>query len=107
MENFKCEKGEYLSEKDFDARKRYWARKQFGTWTRRMLEKDSNKMQKLLVALSKFSLSEIQEIRKQKSLYCFRDNHFKMEVYSAREEDFKYAMSIAPKTFFKTECPNR
>lgn len=100
MENFKCEKGEYLSEKDFDARKRYWNRKQFGTWTRRMLEKDSSKMQKLLVALSKFSLSEIQEIRKRKSSYGFENDADKMTVYSASTKDFKYAMSIAPKTFF-------
>ena len=104
--NFKCEEG-YLIQEDFDKRNRFWNKKQFRTWNKKELEKDSTRMQKLLVALSKFSLSEIQEIRKQKSLYCFRDNHFKMEVYSAREEDFKYAMSIAPKTFFKTECPNR
>lgn len=107
MGNFKFEKGEYLSEKDFEARKRYWNRKQFGTWTRRMLEKDSNKMQKLLVALSKFSLSEIQEMRKQKSSYGFKNDAYKMEIYMACTKDFDYAMSIAPKTFFKTECPNR
>lgn len=107
MGNFKFEKGEYLSEKDFEARKRYWNRKQFGTWDNKMLEKDSLKMQKLLVALSKFSLSEIQEIRRKKSSYGFKNDSFKMEVYSAYERDFKYAMSIAPKTFFKTECPNR
>ena len=107
MENFNCEKGEYLSEKDFDARKRYWARKQFSTWTRRMLENDSNKMQKLLVALSKFSMSEIREIRKQNSSYGFKNDADKMTVYRASTKDFDYAMSIAPKTFFKTECPNR
>lgn len=107
MGNFKFEKGGYLSEKDFDERKRYWSRKQFGTWTRRMLEKDSRKMQELLAALSKFSLSEIQEIRKQESPYGFKEEADKMTVYSANTEDFKYAMSIAPKTFFKTECPNR
>ena len=107
MGNFKCEKGEYLSEKDFEKRRRYWNKKQFRTWNVKEMEKDSDKMQKLLVALSKFSLSEIQEIRKQNSLHCFRNNSFKMEVYSAREEDFDYAMSIAPKTFFNTECPNR
>ena len=106
MENFKCEKGEYLSEKDFDARKRYWNRKQFGTWDNKMLEKDSRKMQELLVALSKFSLSEIQEIRKQKSSYGFKKEADKMTVYFADTKDFDYAMSIAPKTFFKTECLN-
>lgn len=107
MENFKCEKGEYLSEEDFKKRENYWNKKQFRVWTKKEMDKGSVKMQKLLVALSKFSLSEIQEIRIKKSSYGFKNDSFKMEVYSAYEKDFKYAMSIAPKTFFKAECPNR
>lgn len=75
-------------------------KKQFGTWTMRMLEKDSRNMQKLLVALSRFSLSEIQEIRRKKSSYGFKKEADKMTVYSANTKDFDYAMSIAPKTFF-------
>ena len=100
MGNFKFEKGEYLSEEDFEARKRYWNKKQFGTWNNKMLEKDSHKMQKLLVALSRFSLSEIREIRKQKSSYGFKNDANRMEIYMACTKDFDYAMSIAPKTFF-------
>lgn len=107
MGNFKCEKGEYLSEEDFKKRKRYWNSKQFRVWSKRELERDSQNMQKLLVALSRFSLSEIREIRKQKSSYGFKKEADKMTVYSANTKDFDYAMSIAPKTFFKTECPNR
>lgn len=100
MGNFKCEKGEYLSEKDFAERKRYWDKKQFRVWTKQELEKNSQEMQKLLVALSRFSLSEIREIRKQKSSYGFKNDANRMEIYMACTKDFDYAMSIAPKTFF-------
>lgn len=108
MANFKCEKGEYLSEEDFKKRENYWNKKQFRVWTKREIERGSMKMQTLLVALSKFSLSEIQEIRKSKTKYPFIRDAYKLEVFLACEKDFDYAMSIAPKTFFfKTECPNR
>ena len=96
--NFRCEKSDFLSPGEFEKRNRFWSKKQFRTWDKKELEKDSIKMQNLLVALSKFSLPEILEIRKSKFSYSFKNNHFKMEIYSAREEDFKYAMSIAPKT---------
>lgn len=106
MENFKCEDG-YLTQEDFDKRNRFWNKKQFRTWSKKELEKDSTKMQNLLLALSKFSLPEIQEIRKSKSVRPFREDTYKMAICLAHERDFDYAMSIAPKTFFKTECPNR
>lgn len=107
MENFKCEKGEYLSEEDFAKRNRFWNKKQFRTWGKREMNRGSVKMQKLLLALSKFSLPEIQEIRKSKYSFSFKNDAYKMEIHLAEKGDFDYAMSIAPKTFFKTECPNR
>lgn len=107
MGNFKCEKGNYLLEEEFNKRSKFWNKKQFRTWNKKELEKDSNKMQKLLLALSKFSLPEIQEIRKSKTEDPFKEDSYKLEVFWAYEKDFDYAMSIAPKTFFKTECPNR
>lgn len=107
MGNFKCEKGNYLLEEEFNKRSKFWNKKQFRTWNKKELEKDSNKMQKLLFAMSKFSLSEIQEIRKSKSSDSFRNDAYKMEIHLAYEGNLAYAMSIAPKTFFKTECPNR
>ena len=107
MGNFKCEKGNYLFEEDFDKRNKFWSKKQFRTWTKTELERDSTKIQKLLFALSKFSLEEIQTIRKSKSGYPFKRDVYKMEIYIASKGNFDYAMSIAPKTFFKTECPNR
>ena len=106
MGNFKCKEG-YLTQEDFDKRNRFWSKKQFRTWNKKELEKDSTKMQKLLFALSKFSLPEIQEIRKYKSVLPFRGDTYKKVICLAHERDFNYAMSIAPKTFFKTECPNR
>lgn len=107
MGNFKCEKGYILPQEEFEKMNRSWSKKQFRTWGKKELEKDSRKMQKLLVALSKFSLSEIQEIRKQKSSYGFKNEPYKLEIYFAYKNDFDYAMSIAPKTFFKTERPKR
>lgn len=107
MGNFKCEKGNYLLEEEFDKRNKFWNKKQFRTWTKKELEKDSDKIQKLLFAMSRFSLPEIQEIRKSKFSYPFKKDIYKMEIYSASNRDFNYAMSIAPKTFFKTERPNR
>lgn len=104
MANFKCE---YLPEEEFKKRKRYWNAKQFRVWTKRELEKNSREMQKLLAALSKFSLPEIQEIRKSKTKNPFNEDAYKLEIFWAYEKDFDYAMLIAPKTFFKTECPNR
>lgn len=107
MGNFKCKKGNYLFEEEFDKRNKFWNKKQFRMWTKTELERDSKKMQKLLLALSKFSLPEIQEIRKSKTEGPFKEDSYKLEVFWAYEKDFDYAMSIAPKTFFKTECPNR
>lgn len=105
--NFKCEKGDFLSPGEFEKRNRFCNKKQFRTWSKKELEKDSIKMQNLLVALSKFSLPEIQEIRKSKSSYSFMRDIYKMAIYSASKGNFNHAMSIAPKTFFKTERPNR
>lgn len=107
MGNFKCEKGDFLPEEESEKRNRFWKKKQFRTWGKKELEKDSTKMQRLLVALSKFSLPEIQEIRKSKSGDNYKGDNYKLEIYFAYKNDFDYAMSIAPKTFFKTECPNR
>lgn len=105
--NFRCEKSDFLSPGEFEKRNRFWSKKQFRTWNKKELEKDSAKMQDLLLALSKLSLPEIQEIRKSKTKYPFIGDAYKLEVFWAYEKDFDYAMSIAPKTFFKTEGPNR
>lgn len=99
--NFKCEKGDSLSLEDFEARNRFWSKKQFRTWTNKELERTSTDMQKLLVALKEFSMDEIKAIRKLDG-YSFRvhgKNDPKYIVRSAYQRDLDYAISIAPKTF--------
>ena len=103
MSTFKFNRGT-MSNEELEKRSKFWSEKQFRTWDKKELEKDSIKMQKLLIALSKFSLAEIREIR---LLRPFGKRKYEMAIYSAHERDFNYAMTIVPKTFFKTECPNR
>ena len=104
MGNFKCEKGYILPEEEFEKRNRFWSKEQFRTWDKKELEKDSIKMQNLLVALSKFSLPEILEIRKPS---LPRKDKYEKAIYSAHERDFNYAMAIVPKTFFKKSMKDK
>lgn len=87
-----------MSNEELEKRSKFWNKEQFRTWDKKELEKDSTKMQKLLIALSKFPLAEIREIR---LLRPSGKRKYKMAIYSAHERDFNYAMAIAPKTFFK------
>lgn len=97
MSTFKFNQGT-MSNEELEKRSKFWSKEQFRTWDKKELEKDSTKMQKLLIALSKFSLPEIKEIRR---LRPFGKRKYRMAIYSAHERDFNYAMVIAPKTFFK------
>ena len=45
-----------LTEKEIQARTKFWNKKQFRTWTNKELERTSTDMQKLLVALKEFSM---------------------------------------------------
>ena len=92
-----------LTEKEIQARTKFWNKKQFRTWTNKELERTSTDMQKLLVALKKFSMDEIKAIRKLDG-YSFRVRVYhrddpKYIVWSAYQRDLDYAISIAPKTF--------
>lgn len=97
MSTFKFNQGT-MSNEELEKRSKFWSKDQFRTWDKKELEKDSTKMQKLLIALSKFPLAEIREIR---LLRPFGKRKYEMAIYSAHERDFNYAMDIAPKTFFK------
>ena len=97
MSTFKFNQGT-MSNEELEKRSKFWSKEQFRTWDEKELEKDSTKMQKLLIALSKFPLAEIREIR---LLRPFGKKKYEMAIYSAHERDFNYAMAIAPKTFFK------
>ena len=99
MSTFKFNQGT-MSNEELEKRSKFWSEKQFRTWDKKELEKDSIKMQKLLIALSKFSLPKIREIRSSRPS---GKRKYEMAIYSAHERDFNYAMAIAPKTFFKKD----
>lgn len=90
-----------LTEKEIQARTKFWNEKQFRTWTKKELERTSKDMQKLLAAIKGFSMDEIEAIKKLNS-YSFRacgENDPKCIIWMADQRDLDYAISIAPKTF--------
>ena len=90
-----------LTEKEIQARTKFWNKKQFRTWGKKELERTSTDMQKLLVAIKGFSMDEIKAIRNS-DVYSFRvygKNDPKCIVCMAGQKDLEYAISIAPKTF--------
>ena len=88
-----------LTEKEIQARTKFWNKKQFRTWTNKELERTSTDMQKLLAALREFSTDEIKAIRKLSS-YSFRgENDPRYTIWLAYQSELDYAISIAPKTF--------
>lgn len=90
-----------LTEKEIRERTRFWNKKQFRTWSKKELERTSEDMQNLLVAIKGFSVDEINAIRKS-DRYGF-DSYYKKGpkyiVWVADQRDLDYAISIAPKTF--------
>lgn len=97
-----------LTEKEIQARTKFWNKEQFRTWGKRELERSSKGMQKLLVALKEFSMDEIKAIRNSDvynfrayvhSLRAYEKNNPMCIVYMASQKDLEYAISIAPKTF--------
>ena len=90
-----------LTEKEIQARTKFWNKKQFRTWGKKELERTSKDMQKLLVALKKFSMDEINAIRKLYvcSVRAYRRNDPEYVIWSANQRDLDYAILIAPKTF--------
>lgn len=90
-----------LTEKEIQARTRFWNKKQFRTWSKKELERTSTDMQKLLVAIKDFSMDEIETIRNSDmySLRVCRKNDPRYIVWLACQREIDYAISIAPKTF--------
>ena len=90
-----------LTEKEIQARTKFWDKKQFRTWSKKELERTSKGMQNLLVAIKEFSLDEIKAIRKldRYSFYSRTKEGPKYIIRRACQEDLDYAISIAPKTF--------
>lgn len=82
-----------LSEADLKARRRFWNKKGFfGEPTRKQIERDSMKMQRLVKAMKTFSFEEVTKIRDTK---CpggyFTDAMY--TVWRASESDFNHAIS--------------
>ena len=82
-----------LSEADLKARRRFWSKKGFfGEPTKKQLERDSMKMQKLVKALKTLSLEEIMEIRAME----YQDSRLVDAIYPvwrASESDLNHAIS--------------
>ena len=82
-----------LSEADLKARRRFWNKRGFfGEPTRRQIERDSMKMQRLVETLKTFSLEEVKKIRATKDPGEF----FTADMYTvwiASESDFNHAIS--------------
>ena len=97
-----------LTEKEIQARTKFWNKEQFRTWSKKELERTSTDMQKLLAALKEFSMDEIEAIRNS-DVDNFRAyvggfrTHGKDDpkciICMAGQKDLDYAISIAPKTF--------
>lgn len=90
-----------LTEKEIQARTKFWNKKQFRTWSKKELERSSTDMQKLLVALKEFSMDYIKAIRKLDPYDrgAILQKEPKYIVLTADQKDLDYAISIAPKTF--------
>jgi hypothetical protein len=90
-----------LTEKEIQARTRFWNKKQFRTSSKKELEKDSTEMQKLLAALKEFSVDDIKAIKKldRHDFGAHYKNDPRYIVWSAYQREIDYAISIAPKTF--------
>ena len=90
-----------LTEKEIQARTKFWNKKQFRTWSEKELERTSTDMQKLLVAIKGFSMNEIETIRNSDvgGFRAHRKDDSKCVIWLANQRDLDYAISIAPKTF--------
>ena len=90
-----------LTEKEIQARTKFWNKTQFRTWSKKELERTSTDMQKLLAALKEFSMDEIKAIRKLNgySFRVYRRDDPRYIVWLAYQREIDYAISIAPKTF--------
>lgn len=86
-----------LTDKDIKVLTRFWNQKSFRKLSKKELERDSTKMQKLLSALKGHTLSEIDAIRKTGEYAKLTDSECRIRY--ASQEDLEYAISIAPKTY--------
>ena len=100
MSTFKFNQGT-MSNEELDKLTKFWNKKQFRTWSKKEIERDSNNMQALLTVLKETTAAELAAILKMNS-YEIMAYHVKSKEYiiwTANKKDLEYAISIAPKTF--------
>ena len=78
-----------LSDEELKERTRFWNEKQFRTWTKKEMNRDAEKMQKVLAAIKDLTVEEIYAAQKKR----------RGSLSGVYTEDIEYAISIAPKTF--------
>ena len=78
-----------LSDEELKERTRFWNKKQFRTWTKKEMNRDAAKMQKLLAAIKDLTVEEIYAEKKKSWGF----------LHGVSIKDLEYAISIAPKTF--------
>lgn len=100
MSTFKFNRGE-MSNEELAKLTKFWSKKQFRTWSKKEIERDSNKMQALLAALKDTTVSELAGILKMDSYGIMKYPVKSKEyiIWAASKKDLEYALSIAPKTF--------
>lgn len=82
-----------LTEKEIQARTKFWNKKQFRTWSKKELERTSTDMQNLSIALKEFSLDEIETIRKL--------NRYGFDTYFKYKTGPKYIVRMADQRGFR------
>lgn len=100
MSTFKFNQGE-MSNEELAKLTKFWNKKQFRTWSKKEIERDSNNMQALLAALKETTASELASILKMNSygIMKYPDKSKEYIIWTANKKDLEYALSIAPKTF--------
>ena len=100
MSTFKFNQGE-MSNEELAKLTKFWNTKQFRTWSKKEIERDSKYMQALLAALKETTVSELASILKMNSYGIMKYPVKSKEyiIWTANKKDLEYALSIAPKTF--------
>ena len=100
MSTFKFNQGE-MSNEELANLTKFWGKKQFRTWSKKEIERDSNKMQALLAALKETTAAELASILKMNSYEITRYPTKSKEyiIWTTSKKDLDYALSVVPKTF--------
>ena len=100
MSTFKFNQGT-MNNEELDKLTKFWNKKQFRTWSKKEIERDSNKMQALLAALKETTAAELATILKLNSYEIVKYPVKSKEyiIWTTNKKDLEYALSIAPKTF--------